>query len=86
MGRLQAIYPQYTSHVVSLTPLREYLNKFQGYLDSLNNTPLEPTELEKANTLLAGVESVRYQVSIFNLVLNLQRSQDIIALSGSIKP
>ena len=50
------------SHVVSLNPLREYLNKFQGYLDSLNNTPLEPTGIEKANTLLAGVDSVRYHV------------------------
>ena len=41
-----ANFKQYTlneeSYVVSLTPLREYLNKFQGYLDSLNNTPLEP--------------------------------------------
>jgi hypothetical protein len=55
-------------HVVSLISLREYLNTFQGYLDSLSNTPLEPTELEKANNLLAGVDFVRYQVAIFNLV------------------
>jgi hypothetical protein len=38
-----ANFKQYTldedSHVAFLTPLREYLNKFQGYLDSLNNTP-----------------------------------------------
>ena len=65
---------QYTlneeSHVVSLTPLREYLNKFQGYLDSLTKTPLEPTEIEKANTLLFGVDSVRYQVAIFNFGLH----------------
>ena len=38
-------------------------------MDSLNNTPLEPTEIEKANTLLAGVDSVRYQVAIFNFGL-----------------
>ena len=56
-------------HVVSLIPQREYLNTFQGYLDSLSNTPLEPTELEKANTLLAGVDSVLYQVAIFNFGL-----------------
>ena len=34
-----ANFKQYTlnkeSHVVSLTPLREYLNKFQVYLDSI---------------------------------------------------
>jgi len=68
-----ANFKQYTLneeyHVVSLIPLREYLNSFQGYLDSLSNTPLEPTELEKANTLLAGVDSVRYQVAIFNFGL-----------------
>jgi len=49
-----AKFKQYTldddSHVVSLIPLPDYLNKFQGFLDSLTNTPLEPTEIEKANT------------------------------------
>ena len=30
---------------------------------------MEPTEIEKANTLLAGVDSVRYQVAIFNFGL-----------------
>jgi len=50
----------------SLIPLREYLNTFHRYLDSLSNTPLEPTESNKANTLFAGVDSVRNQVSIFN--------------------
>jgi hypothetical protein len=30
--------------VAFLTPLREYLNKFQGYLDSLNNTPTSTWE------------------------------------------
>jgi len=30
-------------------------------MDSLNNISLEPTELENANTVLAGVDSVRYQ-------------------------
>ena len=59
-----ANFKQYTpdeeSHVTSLTPLREYLNKFQGYLDFLTNTPLEPTEIEKANTLLAGAISSRH--------------------------
>ena len=30
---------------------------------------MEPTEIEKANTLLAGVDSVRYQVVIFNFGL-----------------
>ena len=55
--------------MVSLTPLREYLTKFQVYLDSLNNTPFEPIEIEKTNTLLAGVDSVRYQVAIFNFGL-----------------
>ena len=64
---------QYTlaedSHVISLIPLREYLNKFQGFLDSLKNTPLETNEIEKANTLLAGVDSVRYQVAMFNFGL-----------------
>ena len=70
-----ANFKQYTLneeyHVVSLDPLREYLNlsSFQGYLDSLSYTPLEPTELEKANTLLAGIDSVRYQVAIFNFGL-----------------
>ena len=68
-----ANFKQYTldedSYVVSLTPLREYLNNFQGYLDSLNDTPLEPKEIEKANTILAGVDSVQYQVSIFNFGL-----------------
>ena len=63
-------FKQYTlnedSHVVSLIPLREYLNKVQGFLDSLKDTPLEPTEIEKANTLLARVDSVRYLVAIFN--------------------
>ena len=34
-------------HVVLLILLREYLNTFQGYLDSLSNTSLEPTELGK---------------------------------------
>ena len=39
-------------------------------IDSLlNNTPLEPTEIEKANTLLAGADSMRYQVPIFNFGL-----------------
>ena len=56
MGQFQTIYPQ--RRISCRVPLREYLNKFQGYLDSLNNTPLEPTEVEKANTLLAGVDSV----------------------------
>ena len=64
-------FKQYTLneeyHVVSLIP-REYLNTFQGNLDSLSNTPLEPTELEKADTLLARVDSVRYQVAISTLV------------------
>ena len=68
-----ANFKQYTldeeSHVFSLIPLREYLNKFQGYLDSLNNTPLESTELEKANILLAGVDSARYQVVVLNFGL-----------------
>ena len=45
-------------HVVSLIPLREYLNIFQGYLDSISHTPLKPTELEEANILLAEVDSV----------------------------
>ena len=54
---------------VSLIPLREYLNTFQGYLDSLSYTPLEPIELEMANTLLAGVDSVRYQEAIVNFTL-----------------
>ena len=66
-------FKQYTLneeyHVVSLIPLREYLITFQGYLDSLSNTPLEPTELRKASNLLAGVDSVRYQVAIFNFGL-----------------
>ena len=66
-------FKQYTLneeyHVVSLIPLREYLNTFQDHLNSLSNTPLEPTELEKANTLLSGVDSVRYQVAIFNFGL-----------------
>ena len=43
-------------HTFSLIPLSEYLNTFQGYLDSLSNTPSEPTELEIAITLLAGVD------------------------------
>ena len=55
--------------VVSLTPLREYQNNYQGYSDCLNNTAFEPTEIEKNNTLLAGVDSVRYQVAIFNFGL-----------------
>ena len=64
-----ANFKQYTLneeyHVVSLIPLREYLNTFQGYLDSLSNTPLKPTELEKANTLLAGVDSVRFSTLVY---------------------
>ena len=63
-----ANFKQYTldedSYVISLIPLREYLIKFQGSLDSLKNTPLEPTEIEKANTILAGVDSVQYHVAI----------------------
>ena len=55
--------------MVSLIPLRGYLNKFQGFLDSLKNTPLEPTKIEKANTLLTGVDSVRHQVAVFNFGL-----------------
>ena len=43
-----AKFKQYTldddSHVVSLIPLPDYLNKFQGFLDSLLDTPLESTE------------------------------------------
>jgi hypothetical protein len=65
----QNIYPQRRILCHISYPLRAYLNKFQGYLDSLNNTPLEPTEIEKANTLFAGIDSVRYQVAIFNFGL-----------------
>jgi len=50
-------------HVWSHLSLREYLNTFQGFPDAVTYTPLEPTDIEKANTLLAGVESVRYQVA-----------------------
>ena len=68
-----ANFKQYTLneeyHVVFLIPLREYLNTSQGYLDSLSNNSFEPTELEKTNTLLAGLDSVRYQVAIFNFGL-----------------
>ena len=56
-------------HVVFFIPLREYLNTFHGYLDSLRNNPLEPTELEIANIPLTGVDSIRYQVGIFNFDL-----------------
>ena len=66
-------FKQYTLdedfHVVSIIPLREYLNKF---LDSLSNTPLEPTEIEKANTVLACIDSLRaLQVAIFDFGLQL---------------
>ena len=53
-------FKQYTldgdSHLVSLNPLRVY-QQISGI--SLTNS-LEPTEIEKANTLLAGVDSVQF--------------------------
>ena len=54
------------SHVVSLIPLA--ISQY-GFLDSLQNIPLEPREIENANTLLARVDSVRYQVATFNFGL-----------------
>ena len=64
------------------------ISKFQGLLDSLKNTPLELTEIEKGNTLLAGLDTVRYQVAIFNFDLqpHLQGREDTTHVSRSTQP
>ena len=57
------------SHVVFLIPLREYLNKFQGFLDSLKNTPLEPTEIERPIPYLLGL--TQYDIkSLYSILVS----------------
>ena len=64
--KMHLICGQLPKDPTNLQNLREYLITFQGV--SLSNTLLDPTEFVKANTL-AGVDSVRYQVAIFNFGL-----------------
>ena len=83
MDKLQAIHPRRRFYIsYGLTYPSPGISKFQGYLDSLTNTPLETTELEKANTLLAGVDSVRYQVAIFNFGLQTINQPTLPAMTS----